>query len=97
MSQFFLGDNAAIRIISYFISMNLSAAPINAACSSLISPPRVVLDLYDQWRTMEDHSGKWRFTSPTHVVRAFFQALRELEAEGGIAAPMPAMSKIIVF
>lgn len=44
------------------------------------------LDLYDQWRTMEDHHGKWRFTSPTHVVRAFFQALAELEAEGGVAA-----------
>jgi 2-aminoethylphosphonate-pyruvate transaminase len=43
------------------------------------------LDLYDQWRTMEDHQGKWRFTSPTHCVRAFFQALSELEAEGGIA------------
>jgi 2-aminoethylphosphonate-pyruvate transaminase len=44
------------------------------------------LDLYDQWRTMEDHGGKWRFTSPTHVVRAFSQALSELAAEGGVAA-----------
>lgn len=44
------------------------------------------LDLYDQWRTMEEHHGKWRFTSPTHVVRAFFQALQELKAEGGVAA-----------
>lgn len=44
------------------------------------------LDLYDQWRTMEDHDGKWRFTSPTHVVRAFYQALQELRAEGGVAA-----------
>jgi 2-aminoethylphosphonate-pyruvate transaminase len=44
------------------------------------------LDLFDQWQTMENHNGKWRFTSPTHVVRAFFQALGELEAEGGIAA-----------
>jgi 2-aminoethylphosphonate-pyruvate transaminase len=44
------------------------------------------LDLYDQWRCMEDHGGKWRFTSPTHVVRAFFQALTELDAEGGVAA-----------
>jgi len=43
------------------------------------------LDLYDQWREMESHSGKWRFTSPTHVVRAFTQALDELEREGGIA------------
>jgi len=42
------------------------------------------LDLYDQWREM-DQGGKWRFTSPTHVVRAFLQALEELEAEGGPA------------
>jgi 2-aminoethylphosphonate-pyruvate transaminase len=44
------------------------------------------LDLYDQWRTMEEGGGKWRFTSPTHTVRAFAQALQELEAEGGVAA-----------
>lgn len=43
------------------------------------------LDLYDQWETM-NKDGKWRFTSPTHVVLAFAQALRELEEEGGIAA-----------
>jgi 2-aminoethylphosphonate-pyruvate transaminase len=42
------------------------------------------LDLYNQWETMEKHSGKWRFTSPTHVVRAFAEALRELDEEGGI-------------
>jgi 2-aminoethylphosphonate-pyruvate transaminase len=44
------------------------------------------LDLFDQWQTMEREAGKWRFTSPTHTVRAFLQALRELEAEGGVAA-----------
>ncbi|MDR1564568.1 MAG: 2-aminoethylphosphonate--pyruvate transaminase [Oscillospiraceae bacterium] len=43
------------------------------------------LDLYDQWQEM-DKTGKWRYTSPTHIVRAFYQALDELEAEGGIAA-----------
>ncbi len=43
------------------------------------------LDLYDQWKGMEK-DGKWRFTSPTHVVLAFAQALEELKAEGGIAA-----------
>lgn len=43
------------------------------------------LDLYDQWKTMEA-DGKWRFTSPTHVVLAFAQALKELEEEGGIPA-----------
>lgn len=41
------------------------------------------LDLYDQWETMEK-DGKWRFTSPTHVVLAFAQALRELKQEGGV-------------
>ena len=43
------------------------------------------LDLYDQWKTM-DVDGKWRFTSPTHVVLAFAQAMKELEKEGGIEA-----------
>ena len=43
------------------------------------------LDLYDQWREM-DKNGKWRFTSPTHTVRAFYQALLELQEEGGIKA-----------
>ena len=42
------------------------------------------LDLFEQWETMENDPGKWRFTSPTHTVRAFAQALQELEAEGGI-------------
>ncbi|MFT5593406.1 MAG: 2-aminoethylphosphonate-pyruvate transaminase [Oceanicoccus sp.] len=44
------------------------------------------LDLYDQWHTMEQGQGKWRFTSPTHVVRAFQKALEELAQEGGISA-----------
>ena len=44
------------------------------------------LDLYDQWREMEERGGKWRFTSPTHVVRAFAQAMKELELEGGVDA-----------
>ena len=42
------------------------------------------LDIYAQWETMEKGNGKWRFTSPTHVVRAFFQAMKELNEEGGI-------------
>ncbi|WOQ16519.1 2-aminoethylphosphonate--pyruvate transaminase [Raineyella sp. W15-4] len=42
------------------------------------------LDLYDQWETMERGRGKWRFTSPTHVVHAFAQALAELRDEGGV-------------
>jgi len=43
------------------------------------------MDLVGQWNEM-DKSGKWRYTSPTHVVRAFYQALDELEEEGGIQA-----------
>lgn len=44
------------------------------------------LDIYAQWEAMEKGSGKWRFTSPTHVVHAFYQAMKELNEEGGIMA-----------
>ncbi|MFC4993825.1 2-aminoethylphosphonate--pyruvate transaminase [Rubritalea tangerina] len=44
------------------------------------------LDLYDQWKGMEEGNGKWRFTSPTHVTRAFHQAMIELDEEGGVSA-----------
>jgi 2-aminoethylphosphonate-pyruvate transaminase len=44
------------------------------------------LDLFAQWRGHEAGQGKWRFTSPTHVVRAFHQALIELDEEGGPTA-----------
>jgi 2-aminoethylphosphonate-pyruvate transaminase len=44
----------------------------------------LTLDLYAQWQCMQENNGKWRFTSPTHTVRAFYQALLELEDEGGI-------------
>lgn len=50
------------------------------------------LDLYDQWKNMEV-DGKWRYTSPTHVVLAFAQALKELEEEGGIVAREARYSK----
>ena len=43
------------------------------------------LDLYDQWECM-NKDGKWRFTSPTHVVLAFSRAIDELIEEGGIPA-----------
>lgn len=44
------------------------------------------LDLYDQYMEMERNNGKWRFTSPTHVVHAFYEALKELNEEGGVTA-----------
>ncbi|MBM7704354.1 2-aminoethylphosphonate--pyruvate transaminase [Metabacillus iocasae] len=43
------------------------------------------LDLVAQWKEM-DKDGKWRYTSPTHVVAAFSKALDELEEEGGVQA-----------
>ena len=43
------------------------------------------LDLLGQLKGFEK-SGQFRYTPPTHVFLAFDQALRELEAEGGIAA-----------
>jgi len=45
----------------------------------------VSLDLLSQWKAIET-TGQFRFTPPTHVLLAFWQALEELEAEGGIAA-----------
>jgi len=42
------------------------------------------LDLHDQWAAMEKNA-QWRFTPPTQVLAAFEQALREHEAEGGVA------------
>ncbi|MGL5616583.1 MAG: 2-aminoethylphosphonate--pyruvate transaminase [Sarcina sp.] len=44
------------------------------------------LDLYSQWETMEKDNGKWRFTSPTHTVHAFYEAMKELDEEGGVEA-----------
>lgn len=43
------------------------------------------LDIAAQLRGFEK-DGKFRYTPPTHILLAFDQALRELEAEGGIPA-----------
>lgn len=63
---------------------------IIARCSELLHCKGVSkslsLDIYDQWEAMEKGHGKWRFTSPTHVVRAFKQAMVELAEEGGVEA-----------
>ena len=42
------------------------------------------LDLHAQWQGLEN-GGQFRFTPPTHALLAFHQALRELDAEGGVA------------
>jgi 2-aminoethylphosphonate-pyruvate transaminase len=55
---------------------------ILAACEG--NAPSLSLDFYDQWRAMEANA-QWRFTPPVHCIAAFEQALREHEAEGGVA------------
>lgn len=64
---------------SYIICRREALMKCKGKCSSLS------LDLFDQWETMEK-DGKWRFTSPTHVVLAFARAMEELKQEGGIPA-----------
>ena len=43
------------------------------------------LDLYAQWEGLETN-GQFRFTPPTLSIMAFYQALKELEEEGGVKA-----------
>jgi 2-aminoethylphosphonate-pyruvate transaminase len=43
----------------------------------------VSLDLLAQWKGFES-DGQFRFTPPTHTLLAFWQALKELEEEGGV-------------
>lgn len=63
-----------------FIIANRKLLMESKGCARSLS-----LDLYDQWAGMEQ-DGKWRYTSPTHVVLAFDQAIKELKNEGGIEA-----------
>lgn len=58
-------------------------AKIDKLASCVGNARSLSLDLYNQWKEM-DPTGKWRFTSPTHVVAAFSQAVDELIEEGGI-------------
>ena len=46
----------------------------------------VSLDLYDQWKGLEEGHGKWRFTSPTHVVAALRYARLNRRLREGMAA-----------
>jgi len=50
------------------------------------------LDLYDQWQAMEKNK-QWRFTPPTHVLAAFYQAIKEHEKEGGVQGRYKRYSK----
>lgn len=55
-----------------------------AACEG--NADNLALDLYKQWREMEASGGSFRFTSPTHVLLALNEAVRELNERGGIGA-----------
>lgn len=46
----------------------------------------VSLDLYAQYKFMEENNGGFRFTSPTHVMLALQTAIQELKEYGGILA-----------
>ena len=56
----------------------------------------VVLDLYQQWSYMEETEGAFRFTSPTHVLLALNEAVRELKEQGDseIARATTSVSRI---
>src|SRR5258706_2859479 len=42
------------------------------------------LDLYDQWHAYQ-RTKQWRFTPPTTVVAALAEALKQFQAQGGVA------------
>ena len=46
----------------------------------------LALDLFEQWDYQVSNPGQFRFTPPTHVLSAFYQAMLEFEQEGGVAA-----------
>ncbi len=80
-----LSSAAPINVSRACRDFHLSSAAETSLMESRGKARSLSLDLYDQWETMEK-DGKWRFTSPTHVVLAFAQALQEMEEEGGIPA-----------
>jgi 2-aminoethylphosphonate-pyruvate transaminase len=52
----------------------------------------LAMDLYDQYHYMEK-TGQWRFTPPTHVVAALFEAIVQYEEEGGQPARLARYEK----
>lgn len=42
------------------------------------------LDIHEQWAHM-NKTGQWRFTPPTHIVVAFYEAMKQHREEGGVA------------
>jgi 2-aminoethylphosphonate-pyruvate transaminase len=64
---------------SFVIARRLTLAASRGFARSLS------LDLFAQWEGLENN-GQFRFTPPTHAILAFYQALLEMEAEGGVVA-----------
>lgn len=54
--------------------------------------PSISLDLYDQYQYMEK-TGQWRFTPPTHVVVALYEAILQFFEEGGQPARLARYQK----
>ena len=87
-------DARQVRFDAVVASSNkcLEGAPGMGFCiareSALVktegNSPSLVLDLYDQWRSMQKNR-QWRFTPPTHVLLAFDQAMTEYLEEGGVS------------
>ncbi len=46
----------------------------------------LALDIFDQFTSFEQGNGKFRYTSPTHILLALRQAIDEYQKEGGLQA-----------
>jgi 2-aminoethylphosphonate-pyruvate transaminase len=58
-------------------------AAVDSLKASAGNAPSVSLDLFEQWRFLEE-TGQWQFTPPTQVVAALDRALAEHPAAGGV-------------
>jgi 2-aminoethylphosphonate-pyruvate transaminase len=63
-----------------FVLARRDLLEVSEGCARSLS-----LDLHAQWKGLE-RDGQFRFTPPTHTLLAFWQALQELNEEGGIEA-----------
>lgn len=86
--------SSANKCIQGVLGFSFIIAKVNDLVKCRSIADSVSLDLFVQWETMENDGGKWRFTSPTHVVAVFAQALKELEEEGGIQARAERYTKV---
>lgn len=50
------------------------------------------LDVHDQWAHM-NKTGQWRYTPPTHVLVAFYEALKQHTEQGGVAGRLKRYSE----